>query len=723
MSPRVLVTDSFCSSNRGDAAILDGILDGLRARIPGVDLAVVSHFPDVARRFHPGVPILDDRDLVGLAGAVRDADVVVSCGGSFLNDIYGLNLHPRLATARLAARNRTPYVVCAQSLGPLDRPLSRTAAREALDGAAWILARDAASARLARDLGVAAPVSLGVDAAVGGELPAPRVPNSVPVLGVTVRDWHFPGEPDAAASQARYEDAVTAACQRWLDATGGVVRFLANCTPLGGYHKDDRAPAHRIAARLDGEVEVQDALALDAAAVRASAGRCDLFLGTRMHSLIFATTAGVPAVGVGYEFKTAEWLEMVGLAGRHVPIEAPDGLDEFLMSAWATREADAEAMQPHLASLRDRWNAQFDALAAFVVDPSQGLPDDAPRRLQGGPVQRGDWTTETFLYDVAHRRLRAVADAVLADGGERVLDLGCSTGQLGRMLGPTYDYTGLDLAPDVAVEEERFRVRTCDLDGDWPIEGTFDVAVCSGSLEYVADLPRTLARMREHLVPGGLAVVTLLNLAHISRARSRRRHPTWRFEQHPDEFVLALLAAGLRPRWMTPSSAGYGTSPPVRSALPTDHDLDGAAQLPPSRMVRLAHQWMVVCEAADPVPGLDTIERRAGAGDLTGALEHAVLLYRALPWSARLRSDIAVLTHAAGDAERARAHLEAAVALDPLAAAPRENLVALGGSVPPGDGVEGAELAFLLGQPDGARTLASELLGHGHVHGARAVAP
>jgi len=309
---RILITDAFSSANRGDAAILDGILTGLRARVPDVELTVSSRFPDLTRRFH-GVDAIDDRDAHVLMGAIDRADLVVGCGGSYLHDLYALNLHPRLATIHACARAGKPYVAFAQSIGPLDSPLSRTAARNALSDATWILVRDEASARVVRDLGVSTPVEVGVDAAVLGA-PVPEARTAAqPVLGVTVRIWHFPGVSDPAAAQARYEASVAEACVAWMVHTGGRVRFLSTCTSLGGYTQDDRVVARRVAKRIGAGVRVveQDDLPFDV--VRGQLASCDLVLGTRMHSLIFATTAGVPGVGIAYEFKTGEWLEQVGL--------------------------------------------------------------------------------------------------------------------------------------------------------------------------------------------------------------------------------------------------------------------------------------------------------------------------------------------------------------------------------------------------------------------------
>ncbi len=372
---RVLVTDAYCSANRGDAALLDGLLTGLRRRLPGVHLEVTSHFPELTRRFH-GVDALYDGDVYGVTRAIDAADLVVGCGGGSLHDLSALDLHPRLATIHACARAGKPFVAFAQGIGPLESPLSRVGARNALSEATWILVRDAESARVLRHLGVTAPVEVGVDAAVGGRVLAQPKGTDGPLLGVTVRGWHFPGEADPAAAQDRYEGAVALACDAWAARTGGLVRFLSTCTSLGGYAQDDRVAARRVAARMDHPAEVVRDTALPFDVVRGQAAACDLFLGTRLHSLIFATTAGVPAVGVGYARETGEWLEQVGLGGRVRPIEAPEGISALLLDAWEARDTLREALAARLPALEARAEAQLDTLAAIArgARPARAVP-------------------------------------------------------------------------------------------------------------------------------------------------------------------------------------------------------------------------------------------------------------------------------------------------------------------------------------------------------------
>lgn len=683
---RVLITDSFSSSNRGDAAILDAMVRGLSAE--GAHVSVVSHFPAVAKLFH-GIEAIDDRDPRAVALAIANADFVVSCGGSFLHDLYAPNLNSRLATLHAARRAGVPYAIFGQSIGPLVHPLSRQAVREVLDGAALICVRDEASARVVADLGVGAPLRIGVDAAVLGRVQRPEK-GAGPVLGVTVRHWHFPEQADPEARQEAYEAEVAAACDAWLSTTGGQVRFFSNCTSFGGYRQDDRVTARRVAARMRHDAQVIEADDVEFSALRGECGACDFFLGTRMHSLIFATTAGVPSVGIAYEQKTYEWMRQVGLGDDVLDIAAPQGLAARLLSAWERRDQSACLLTPRIDAMVATAREDMAALVA-VAGGHRPLRAHAERKKNGG------WDGETWRFDVPHRRLRQVADIVLGEGGQRVLDLGCSTGLLGRMLGPAYDYTGIDLAPSVATERERFRIRTSSLD-EFSTNERYDTVVASGSLEYVNDLEGVLASIRAALQPGGLAVLTLFNLAHISRAVGLApRHPTWTLQERPDEFVLALYEAGLAPQRVMATSAGYGPAPAIHEERPTDAEIDGMGQLAPERMLRLAHHWIVVCRAGEAQPGLRRMAAELEAGHLPEALRLGVSLAQRFPWAPRIWSDLAVAWYAADRPDKAGECLARAIKLDPARPDVLANAEALDLSLPELD----AEQLLMLAPEDG----------------------
>ncbi len=688
---RILITDSYCSSNRGDAAILDAMVEGLRTR--GARVEVVSSFPAVATSFHD-VDAIDAADFRAVALAVARADLVVSCG----------ELNASLPTLHLARRTSKPYAIFGQTVGPLTRPMSRQAAREVLDGAAWICVRDEASAKVVVDLGVRAPVRVGVDAAVLGRVNAAAAGNG-PVLGVTVRSWPFPGQRDPAACQGRYEAEIVKAADRWVAETGGQVRFYSTCTSYGGFEEDDRVAARRIAAGMEADAEVVEAVDLDFATLRGEIGACDLFLGTRMHALVFSTTAEVPSVGIACEQDTFEWMTRVGLGGRVVPIERCEGVDGLVMATWEERKRVTARLRAAVDVLRTRAAEDLDILARVAAGER---PARSSARATSGRM--GD----SRPFEPGYRRRRMVADIVLGEGGESVLELGCSTGTLGRMLGPADDYRGIDPAKTVATRHSRFNIVTSTLEA-WQPRDKHDVVVATGSLEHVENLDVVLQKARAALKPGGLAVFTLFNLAHISRALgSAVRHPDWTLHARPDDFLLALHEVGLVPQRVLPSSAGYGPAPPDDDEAPTDFELDGVHQLSPDRLVRLAHHWVVVCRAGKPQAGPNELQRRFAQQDWPGALRIGVELVKAYPWAARAWSDVAVVWSAAGRADRAADAARRAYMLDPGRDDVRDNLAALDVHVE----LDDIEVAAM-GDPSdqGAfDALVEDLLGRGRLH-------
>jgi methionine biosynthesis protein MetW len=139
-------------------------------------------------------------------------------------------------------------------------------------------------------------------------------------------------------------------------------------------------------------------------------------------------------------------------------------------------------------------------------------------------------TTPAWGVDSAHYDAAAAAMGVddrpppLADKvpeGSRVLDLGCSVGQLARHLvdrGCTV--VGVELDEAAAEQARRYcaEVHPADLDlvelGELLGDDRFDVVVCADVIEHLRDPARLLREARPLLRPGGRLVATVPNIAH-----------------------------------------------------------------------------------------------------------------------------------------------------------------------------------------------------------------
>jgi 2-polyprenyl-3-methyl-5-hydroxy-6-metoxy-1,4-benzoquinol methylase len=140
--------------------------------------------------------------------------------------------------------------------------------------------------------------------------------------------------------------------------------------------------------------------------------------------------------------------------------------------------------------------------------------------------------------------------------GNRVLDVGCSSGYLARPLAERGNtIVGLELDPEAARAAEKF----CELVlvGDvetmhLPLEpGSFDVVLGGDVIEHLRDPTATLARLRPYLRPGGRVVLSTPNVANWA-IRLSLLSGRWRYtdrgildRSHTHLFTKATLAETL----------------------------------------------------------------------------------------------------------------------------------------------------------------------------------
>lgn len=401
---RVLVAGSYGQGNTGDEAILAALLAGLRARLPGVHLQVVSGNVAATAAQH-GVEALFWGDWAGIAEALEAADLLVLGGGGIFFDYWGFdprrlleNEAPDLAHYAsfplLAGLLGKPLLICAVGVGPLFTAAGREAVRLAFALAARASVRDAESRALLEEIGVpgsrvevtADPAFALVDA---GEpraraLLADLELGERPLLGVTPRPW------DVAVSQEAWETGLAehlAAFARSVDAQILLLPFHA------GY--DDPA-LERLQAKLRaagvpaGDVRLASP-GLSPAEIAAVIGRCDLLVGLRLHSVLFALLSGTPAVALAYDPKVRSLARLAGHEELCLDLADLSGLGSALARAWTRRDElrrDFLAVSARLRQAAGR-NVELAAeLLASTPAPAAlgGADQEAFRRLAGSAL-------------------------------------------------------------------------------------------------------------------------------------------------------------------------------------------------------------------------------------------------------------------------------------------------------------------------------------------------
>lgn len=270
----VIVLHGYSDSNKGDLAIVVGMVTGIRQVRPGCrivlqsvysesdpdfnfhhrfvrnmgiqvqQMSVPSPYVDTAShsawrnfsafgnlmisaigewcvRWIPGLDVLFPRQAAALK-SMKDSDIVLLKGGQYIyNDQGGVRgllylwriLHPIFIARRLAR----DVVLLGQSVGPLVDARGRRMAARALGLCTRLVVREKRSATLLTDLGLGEQVCLAPDFAFLIDPKRPDASNPVLAqietgqwLGVTVVNWSFPDADDPSQKRSDYLQALVA---------------------------------------------------------------------------------------------------------------------------------------------------------------------------------------------------------------------------------------------------------------------------------------------------------------------------------------------------------------------------------------------------------------------------------------------------------------------------------------------------------------------------------
>jgi polysaccharide pyruvyl transferase CsaB len=319
---RLVVSGYYGFNNSGDEAVLQSILFALKeqgeAQGITIEPIVLSASPEQTAQMY-GVKAYHRMKPLELMKAIRQSDGLISGGGSLLQDATGSKTIPYyLAVLKLAQWMGKPTFIYSQGIGPVNRRMFDGWIRAVFKRCGYISVRDEESAdllkgmRLPRERIEVVPdpvMGLPLRSQSAGKAPAGAgqsgaaagAPEAVRTVGVSVRFWN----------EDRSElEALSRSLQLLLAAPGVRLRFLPFHLPsdevasdyvisrLGGDHGDRVGLVRGIAHPQDMLEQVAD---------------CDLLVGMRLHSLIYAASQYVPMVGISYDPKIDQFLHRLGM--------------------------------------------------------------------------------------------------------------------------------------------------------------------------------------------------------------------------------------------------------------------------------------------------------------------------------------------------------------------------------------------------------------------------
>jgi len=317
------------------------------------------------------IPVHLPPPLKNLVRIFLHANLVIAAPGNYLYSSGRTGIVFFLTAFHLwmATIAEKPLYLLPQSIGPLRHARERVFLQYILSKARLIFLRDELSARLVASLGkrsksfravVVPDLAFTLDVLStdqGRELLSPFRFSELkgPKLGVTVLDWQRLNP--AFQGQERYERAVASALDFFISQYRGYA-FLFPQVRGPSLAENDLIPAKRVYTYANQQDRIFIVEHVGSKEQLLSAyGLMDMLLGTRLHSVIFAFTQGVPVLAIAYQPKTIGVLRTVGLEQWVINIEEVTGtrLIQLLTQLWNQRDS----VSAHIAHLHQHIRTQM----------------------------------------------------------------------------------------------------------------------------------------------------------------------------------------------------------------------------------------------------------------------------------------------------------------------------------------------------------------------------
>ena len=181
---KIIVSGYYGFDNFGDEAILYVLVNNLKNM--GADITVISRNPRKTSQIH-NVKSIYTHNLFGIVSSINKSDVVISGGGSLLQDVTSLrSLFYYLFIIFLGILLCKKVIIFAQGIGPINNKLAKKITKNLLKRVSLITVRDERSKKLLSDWGIKTE---SVNDPVWGI----NLKSSVPKerIGIQLREWKY----------------------------------------------------------------------------------------------------------------------------------------------------------------------------------------------------------------------------------------------------------------------------------------------------------------------------------------------------------------------------------------------------------------------------------------------------------------------------------------------------------------------------------------------------
>ncbi len=315
---KIVISGYYGYDNLGDEAVLETILTNIRAKLGNVEITVLSSNPSKTSEKY-GVKSAYRAKLGPVIKAIKNADVLISGGGSLLQDVTSrLSIFYYLGIIAIAKLCGTKVMVYSQGIGPINKPINQAITKHILNKVDAITVREKHSKQDLKDIGIVREVIVTADPVIS--MSVAHAPNGHEILKSNGAQYDQKKPSIGFAFRGKYIN------DQLVDRVENLVRKLshnidANFVFIPYFHDEDVNVNYAVAKKL-GELGIYVDKRLDCGEMLGVTDQMDVLVGVRLHSLIYAAICNVPMVAISYDPKINYFMETLGL-------EAEFDIDSF----------------------------------------------------------------------------------------------------------------------------------------------------------------------------------------------------------------------------------------------------------------------------------------------------------------------------------------------------------------------------------------------------------
>jgi len=366
---QILIVGYYGFGNIGDEAILSTLIKELRSFLPGIAIVVVSGNVTETKSSHHVKSIPFD-DIASIVNEVNESDLIILGGGGLFQDYYDFEIDNILTSnyrgisfystfPLLATILDKPFMIYSVGVGPLFTKMGKHYTRLAFEQSWLTTVRDKESKKLLEDLGIKKKLHLTADPSFCLDISTKEHIQSLikeeglslsnsPLIGVSVREWIFNCQPE------KYVEKIAHALDVMIEKQRLQVLFIPFQKQKNPLEND-----YQILEKIRNFMKHKDGITIlkqnySPNEIAGIISLCDVVLGMRLHSIIFAASTGVPVVSLAYDPKVRHIMKEIKCENYILDINSftSSELVSLLEVALKNRQEIRKKMSPNVKQMK-----------------------------------------------------------------------------------------------------------------------------------------------------------------------------------------------------------------------------------------------------------------------------------------------------------------------------------------------------------------------------------